>query len=170
MMCALTGIPGTGKSSVADELGRRGYHVVRLVDTVGPYVTEEDPDRDTRVVDVDRWAGEFVPVDGIVEGHLAHFLPCEKTVILRCRPDVLRRRLEERGYKPEKVDENVEAEALDVILVEALEEQGPDGILEIDTTSRSPAECAGIVEAFLAGRIPPSYGTFDWSEYLEVTR
>jgi len=42
MMVGLTGTPGTGKSSVAAELERRGHRVVHLVDTVQPYILEED--------------------------------------------------------------------------------------------------------------------------------
>jgi adenylate kinase len=34
---------------------------------VRPYIIEEDCARQTLVVDVDRWAEEFEPVDGIVE-------------------------------------------------------------------------------------------------------
>ncbi|NMA11157.1 MAG: AAA family ATPase, partial [Methanomicrobiales archaeon] len=52
MMTGITGTPGTGKTSVAAELERRGHTVVRLTDTVRPYVIEEDRDRQTLVVDV----------------------------------------------------------------------------------------------------------------------
>jgi Predicted nucleotide kinase (related to CMP and AMP kinases) len=89
MMTGITGTPGTGKTSIAAELERRGHTVVRLADTVRPYIIEEDCARQTLVVDVDLWAEEFEPIDGIVEGHLAHLLPCDRVVVLRCRPDVL---------------------------------------------------------------------------------
>ena len=45
-------------------------------------------------------------VDGIVEGHLAHLLPCDRVVVLRCRPDILRERLAPRDYPEEKIAEN----------------------------------------------------------------
>ncbi|MFA5614406.1 MAG: adenylate kinase family protein, partial [Methanoculleus sp.] len=115
MMIGITGTPGTGKTSVAAELARRGYRVAHLTDTVRPYIIEEDRDRRVPVVDVDRWAAEFEPIDGIVEGHLAHYLPCDRVVVLRCRPYALRQRLSTRNYSPAKVRENVEAEALDVL-------------------------------------------------------
>ena len=60
--------------------------------------------------------------------------PCDLVIILRCRPDILKSRLVKRGYRGEKIQENVEAEALDVILVETLEIHPPGHILEIDTT------------------------------------
>ena len=36
MMIALTGTPGTGKTSVARELQRRGVHETHASDTIGP--------------------------------------------------------------------------------------------------------------------------------------
>ncbi|MDN7011636.1 adenylate kinase [Methanoculleus sp. FWC-SCC3] len=170
MMTGITGTPGTGKTSIAAELERRGHTVVRLTDTVRPYVIEEDCSRQTLVVDVDRWVDEFEPLDGFVEGHLAHLLPCNRVVVLRCRPDILRERLLPRNYPEEKVAENVEAEALDVILVETLEEHPGEHVLEVDTTDLSVGECADRIEWFVRGELPPSYGSIDWSDYLEVGR
>ncbi|WP_292517058.1 adenylate kinase family protein [Methanoculleus sp.] len=168
MMIGITGTPGTGKTSIAAELERRGHTVVRLKDTVRPYIIEEDCDRQTMVVDVDRWVEEFEPIDGFVEGHLAHLLPCDRVVVLRCRPDVLRERLRPRNYPKEKIAENAEAEALDVILIETLENHPDDHILEVDTTELPAGECADRIERFVRGELPPSYGSIDWTGYLEI--
>ena len=84
MMCGITGTPGTGKSTVADELARRGHTVVHISDIMQPYVLVNDPERDTQMIDTDRMVDEFVPVDGFVEGHFAHLLPCDRIVVLRC--------------------------------------------------------------------------------------
>ncbi|MCK9298844.1 MAG: adenylate kinase family protein [Methanoculleus sp.] len=170
MMTGITGTPGTGKTSIAAELEQRGNRVVRLADTVRPYIIEEDCSRQTLVVDVDRWVEEFEPLNGIVEGHLAHLLPCDRVVVLRCRPDVLRERLAPRDYPEEKVAENAEAEALDVILIETLEEHQEEHILEVDTTELSINECADRIERFIRGELPPSCGSIDWTDYLEVGR
>ena len=144
----------------------RGYSVVRLAETVQEYVIGEDRERDTRIIDEDRWIREFIPVEGIVEGHLAHLLPCDRVVILRCRPDILLARLRSRGYSEEKCRENAEAEALDVCLIETLERHPPEHILEIDGTGIPSGRVADLIEDFLKGRIPPSHGGIDWSEYL----
>ena len=127
--------PGTGKSSVGTELSRRGRTVIRLADTVRPYVIGTDKERDTGLIDVDRWIEEFVPVDGFVEGHFAHLLPCDRIVVLRCRPDVLKNRLALRNYRKEKIRENVQAEALDTCLIETVEIVRPEQILELDATT-----------------------------------
>jgi adenylate kinase len=87
-------------------------------------------------------------------------------VILRCRPDVLLARLRSRGYREEKCRENAEAEALDVSLIETLEVHDPGHILELDTTEIPPARVADLIADFLMGRISPSHGRIDWSDYL----
>ena len=170
MMCGITGTPGTGKSVVADELARRGNKIVHVTDTIRDYVIGEDEDRDSRIIDTDRWAAEFPVFDGIVEGHIAHLLPCDRVVVLRCRPDELRRRLGLRKYRQEKIDENMEAEALDVCLIETVERHKPSHILEIDTTSLDVPSTATKIEQFIAGAIPAAFGGIDWSGFLEVVR
>jgi len=167
-MCGITGTPGTGKSAIGEELARRGYTVVHQATTVAPYVTGEDEERDVQVIDVDRWAEEFRPVDGFVEGHMVHYLPCDRIVVLRCRPDELSRRLALRKYRASKIRENAEAEAVDVCLIETVEAFDASVILEIDTTGRKATECADLIEAFYKGIHPAGFGSIDWSAYLGV--
>jgi len=167
-MCGITGTPGTGKSIIGDVLSRRGHTVVHLTSTVGPYVTGEDEERDVQIIDTDRWAAEFRPVDGFVEGHLAHYLPCDKIVVLRCRPDELKKRLAQRKYREAKIRENAEAEALDVCLIETAGEFDPSQIFELDTTGRDAGYCADRIEGFFRGEIPADFGHIDWSAYLGV--
>ena len=169
MMIGITGTPGTGKTTVADELRARGHGVLALTSTVAPYILGKDDERDTEVIDEERWAREFIAIDGFVEGHLAHLLPCDRIIVLRCRPDVLAARLRERGYPEAKVTENVEAEALDVILIETLEDYQDEQVLEIDTTDADIPGCAGMIEEFARGSIPSSFGYTDWSGYLGET-
>jgi adenylate kinase len=166
MMIGLTGTPGTGKSAVAVELASRGYPVIHLVDTLGPYILEKDTERDTMVVDEVAWAEEFSPVDGIVEGHLAHYLPCDRIIVLRCHPDILIRRLRDRGYSEKKIRENAEAEALDIILQETVDRFDEDQIYEIDGTLHTILELTDQVERIIKGECLPSYGDIDWSSYL----
>jgi adenylate kinase len=167
-MCGITGTPGTGKSMIGDELARRGHTVIHLTDTVGPYVTGDDEKRDVQIIDVDRWVAEFPPTDGFVEGHFAHLLPCDRVVVLRCRPDELSARLARRKYRKEKIRENADAEALDSCLIETVEDHDPSCIFELDTTGRNASWCADRVEQFARGEIPADFGHIDWSSFLEV--
>jgi adenylate kinase len=168
MMCGITGTPGTGKSLIGDELGRRGHKVVHLTDTIRPFIIGDDEERDAEIFDDERWAAEFVPVDGFVESHFAHLLACDRIVVLRCRPDELKQRLELRNYSAEKIQENADAEALDDCLIETVDLHDAGTIFELDTTGRDPVYCADQIEGFLAGKIPAQFGSLDWSGFLEV--
>lgn len=162
MMIAVSGTPGTGKSSVADILLQNGITVIRATETVDPYRLGADPDRDTDIIDDEQWAKEFRPIDGVVEGHLSHLLPADRIIILRCRPDILKKRLQMRGYSTDKVRENVEAELLDVILAEAVDIHGPEKIYEIDTTNDDMISVTRKVLEVITGTAPPASGTVDW--------
>ncbi|HUU75124.1 MAG TPA: adenylate kinase family protein [Methanoregulaceae archaeon] len=166
MMYGISGTPGTGKTTIAEELSARGHPVLHLAGTTDSYRLDRDEDRDTYIIDEERWAREFIAVEGFVEGHLAHLLPCDLVIVLRCRPDVLAGRLSGRGYSRAKIAENAEAEALDVILIECLEGFEPRQIYELDTTDKSAQECCEMIEGFVRGKIPPSFGEIDWSHYL----
>ncbi len=96
----------------------------------------------------------------VVVGHLSHLLPIERVVLLRCRPDVLRKRLERRGVRGRALLENVESEAVDVILQEAV--GLGRRIWELDTTHLGPAEVAARVRSIIDGRRKPAFGRVDW--------
>jgi adenylate kinase len=166
---ALTGTPGTGKSTVANILASRGLAVIELGDLAKEKGLLErfDRRRGTHEVDVkrlDRAVGEIeLAGTTVLVGHLSHLIAADKVVVLRCRPSILADRLRSRGYKEPKVAENAGAEALDVILVESVE-TGRE-VYEIDTTSISPEETADAVMEILAGEKEKyAIGNIDWSE------
>ena len=165
MLVAVTGTPGTGKSSVCDALARRGYHVVDLDGEARELgLTEADEDG-TTVVDVDALATRLrVPTKvAFLKGHYAHRMAANVIVVLRCHPRELWRRLEVRGWPEAKVRENVEAEAIDVILQEAVG-QGPP-VFEVDTTAADAEAAATAVLDILGGRTKGHEpGRIDWSE------
>ena len=98
---ALTGTPGTGKSSVSEELRTRGYDVVdgkRFIIEHG-LMGELDEERDTHEVDLDLLNDALEPFrasEGLVilDSHLSHFMDSHGIIVLRCAPDVLAGRLE----------------------------------------------------------------------------
>ena len=48
----------------------------------------------------------------LVDGHLAHHLPVDAILVLRCNPDKLSKRLESRGYSTKKIRDNCEVELM----------------------------------------------------------
>jgi Predicted nucleotide kinase (related to CMP and AMP kinases) len=101
--------------------------------------------------------------DIVLDGHLAHLVELDRCVVLRTSPGKLRARLQSREYSSEKIDENVEAEAMDLILSEAIEMQ--DCVYEIDTSDKSPSEIAEEVMEFVESG-NPDYGKVDWSNWF----
>jgi adenylate kinase len=88
-------------------------------------------------------------------------------VVLRCDPKVLGQRLSERGYPDAKVKENVEAELVDVVLIEAVEGLGKDRVAEIDTTDLDIGQVAEAVERVANGDFNRyKVGSVDWSGQL----
>jgi len=166
MMIGITGTPGCGKTTVAELLRKLGHPVLDLKTTVAPFVLEHDEASGSDVVDVDAWADAFPYTEGFVEGTFSHYLPCDKIVILRCRPDVLRERLAPRGYSEEKIRENADAEALDVILIETADAFASEQIYEIDTTHTDSDSVVMSILSFVNGETPASFGSLDWSEYI----
>ncbi len=104
--------------------------------------------------------------DAFYEGHTSHTLDNINTVILlRCDPSILGKRLSERNYSEDKIRENLEAEALNIILDEALDHISSDKIFQLDTTNLSPDESAKKLTEFINGSIKLDE-TFDYSERI----
>lgn len=164
MRVAVTGTPGTGKTSATECLGgnHRVLHLNEIVEREGLY-TERDEERDSLVVDMDALAEYVGKREGIIESHLAHHLPADRIVVLRCEPANLERRLRERGENERKAVENRRSEELDLILSETVTEHGLENVYEIDTTEREPEAVAREVERVIAGEREPSAGEVTFS-------
>ncbi len=154
MIIALTGTPGTGKTTVARILSGR-YRVVYLKD-FGMAKREYDEERDSYVVDMDYLKGEVEKLQRdsgkiIVEGHYSHEFPADIVIVLRCHPNELRKRLKKRNYRERKIKENVEAEAMSLITSEAINIHGKEKIYEVDTTGKNPQEVAKEIVEIIEG-------------------
>jgi adenylate kinase len=167
MRIAVTGTPGTGKTTATGRLTSElpVFHLNEVVREEG-LSDGEDPDRGSLVADLEALRSWAAGREGVFESHLAHHLDADRVVVLRCRPETVERRLRERGEPAETAVENAEAEALDVILAEAVDRHGRDRVYEIDTTDRSPAEVADAVDAVRRGEREPAAGEVDFSGYL----
>jgi adenylate kinase len=164
MLIGLTGTPGTGKTSVSSLLEKkRNWKVIHLNDLIieKHLYTETDEKRDSVIADMElvqhylkeasernelKWVQEEKNEIVIIESHLAHYIT-DIVIVLRVCPPELKTRLETRGYSEEKIKENVEAEALDVILVEAFE--WCKKVFEINTTGKSIEEVGQNIEKII---------------------
>lgn len=159
---ALTGVPGTGKSTTAARLAPD----LRSIEVSDLALITGNARRAGRSVTVNlgRLSREYRrnrPRVDMVVGHLSHLLPVRDVVVLRCHPETLFERLERagRGSRRDR-RENFEAEALDVVLFEAV--RPGRRVWEVDTTHRTPDAVARVVARIVRARPPPSWGRIDW--------
>jgi adenylate kinase len=104
----------------------------------------------------------------IVEGHLAHY--CEEAdlvIVLRAHPSLLRKRLHAKGFNDAKVQENIEAEALDVCAFEAFQIHN-DKVNEIDTSYKNPLEVRDLIIKVINGEEHFPVGKVDFLDYLDL--
>ena len=182
MRVAVTGTPGTGKTSAVEALEASDegvpddLEVVHLNDVIEPegLYEEHDEERDSLVVDVEAIT-EYLAgrQDVLIESHLAHHFDVDRVIVLRCAPEELERRLERRGEDdPAKAEsdasiaENAESEALDVILAEAVDRHGRGAVYEIETTDLTPEDVASEIRAATVGDRDPSAGTVNYTDYF----
>ena len=128
MIILISGTPGTGKTSVSNMIAE--LYNGKVLSLNEPKVFKEfnihfDNKRDTYVIDTDKLLTHIInlieeyknndPEYLIIEGHFSDIIPesyIDYAIILRCDPYVLKSRLENRGYKKDKILENVQAEIL----------------------------------------------------------
>jgi len=176
----VSGTPGTGKTRFSRLLARRlGIDSInltefakqrRLVKTYDrarrTYVIDEKKLRvglrrhltssKTKLVIDTHYCGSYVPTRLV-----------DIVFVLRCSPEILRKRLAIRGYDKLKIRENIEAEVLDVCLSEAIAAHGLQKVAEIDTTTRKVEDCVEEAMMILTGKMPKRVGAYDWIVELE---
>ncbi len=186
MIVALTGTPGTGKTTVCGIMSehsqyRKQYHIIDLNKLIlnEKLYTGKDGARDTYIADMDKLEKRVKEIiselqkgmDVIVEGHLSHLLPADAIIVLRAHPVALRKRLGKKRYSFVKVAENADAEALDVILVESSERNNK--VFEINTTDMNPLavvkSVVSIIESLKQDKIPEEFlpGKINWIEQAD---
>ena len=168
MRVAVTGTPGTGKTTVTARV-KSDLDVLHLneIITEEGLTTGHDEKRDSAIVDLDAVSAYLDEREDVIfESHLAHHFDADRVIVLRCHPERLTGRLDERGESELSIEENAESEALDVILGEAVNRHGEEKIYEIDTTEKDVDAVATEIESVIAGTREPSAGTVSFIDYL----
>lgn len=157
MKVGITGTPGTGKTTVAEHLENK---VISLKEFAADRNLGEQ--KELFQIDIEK-VKENLPSQYWVEGHLAHKLDLDYCIVLRTKPEELKKRLDERGYSEEKVRENVEAEAMDLILSEAVQRDFP--VYELDTTEKTAEEAVDEIKKAVENKKERT-GVVDWTDFL----
>lgn len=141
----ITGTPGTGKTTLSKLLSEESFLSIE----VGKLVKEEklydyfDEDTDSYVVNDDLLNSRLIELIEentslnplILDGHVVELPPSYIVccIVLRTSIGLLRQRLMDRSYKDEKIEENVEAEIMEVILTDMLNLYGPEIVFTVQS-------------------------------------
>lgn len=139
----ITGTPGTGKSTHAQLLAEESPVPLRHVN-VGELVKEKDlhegydEEWQSYTVDEDKLLDELEPLASeggiILDWHTCDIFPerwADLVVVLRCDHTKLWERLEKRGYPLKKIQENNEAEIMDIVIEEARSSYAQEIVVEL---------------------------------------
>lgn len=162
----VAGTPGVGKSTVASGLAERiGALMLELGELADPGELEVHPAK------LAARAGARIRREGrdaVIATHIVfkpRGVPVGAVIVLRRSPVRLLEELRLRGYPEEKVLENVEAELLGVVYVEALRKMGEGRVFQIDTTERGAVETIDLAYRALRGEWNGE--EVDWLSLLE---
>ncbi len=163
-LIAVTGTPGTGKSTIAKRLSLLlGYAYLNGSELVKSSKLAEkyDKRRKTAVVDPSLFTHAVLKVRDveakrgskglIVDSHLSHFLPSKDVsacIVLTCSLPELAMRLSKRGYGRAKIRENLDAEIFDTILVEAKE--SGHNVIAFDATKAAEKSVKALAKRIMA--------------------
>lgn len=116
MIIAISGTPGVGKHYIGRMLSKKlGYEFVDLNKKINK--------REISLSELNA-AARKIKDNTVVVSHLVHLVTSKKfdlLIILRCRPDVLEKRLRKRGYGKRKIYDNLMFEVIDGTYAEAVD-------------------------------------------------
>jgi len=167
MVVAVTGVPGTGKTTLSKNLAKRlSFFYMDVNKLISKYKLSEgyDRKRKTKIVDIKKLNRFLIlqiknlkkdkKIKGvIIDSHLSHCLPkkyVDLCIVTKCDIKELSRRLKKKGFHKSKIKENLQAEIFDVCYNEALELK--HNIIFVDTTKGfniNHITRAGFIRGFL---------------------
>lgn len=180
MIVSISGVGGSGKTAVSEELVKRlnkkiktrkeKYKLIPLNNLAKKTKAYSgyDEKRKSKIVKLGKLKTEFKKLakkheNVIIEGHFAHFFKADITIILRCNPTVLERRLKKKYDWPTKITENIEAEMINLITDESIPIHKLGTVFEIDTSKKTKIQTAKVIEDIIEGKgMKYSAGKIDW--------
>ena len=172
----ISGTPCTGKTTISERLSQElNWQLVKINDFAisNNLVLGIDDDKGYKIIDINALNDALLKLISksdnlIVEGHLSHLcLGADKLIILRCRPEILEKRLTLRDYSEAKIRENLEAEALGVCSAESLDIYA-DNVYELDVSDLSIGGAVSIILNVINGKTELTFGEIDFMDWLLI--
>jgi adenylate kinase len=175
----LTGTPGVGKTTLTNLIEKNpSWQVIKINQLAEErnLFSGTDKEKGYKIIDLDVLCPEIESIISekslkkseniVIDGHLSHFCPgADLVIVLRVHPSVLKERLIKRDYSASKIQENLEAEALGVCSMEAMEIYG-NKVHEIDASQLSPDEVLKtIIQVFNGEKMFP-VGKVDFLDWI----
>ena len=176
----ITGTPCTGKTTTAKALTTKlNAEYINLTDYAKTYklTIGEDKERKTIIINEEEMKTKLAETiiasnnaNIIIDGHYAASVTptslVKQVFVLRRNPKELKKFMEKCGYTGTKMWENLSAEILDVLLVEAIQyQQGK--VCELDATEKTVEEIVSEIVEVLDKRKKCFSGIVDWLGLLE---
>jgi adenylate kinase len=164
MIIAITGTPGTGKSTVAEKVAKRtGYQVLELSKLIK---SDSELEISVSLKEMNELVDYNIKDKLIIVSHLSHFITSDRVnffIVLRCDPIEMIKRLKKRGYDAQKIYDNVIFEALDGTYIEAAESH--ENLIQLDNTLDLDKNINDIVGLIEENKVPKSVNV-DYSNSL----
>lgn len=159
---ALSGSPGSGKSTIAELAKSSGWEVISVEKLAEKHelLGEFDEKEQAKEIDIEKLRQTLGRINGplIVDGHLSHYLQVDAIVILRCKPSILRERLQQRGYPEWKIESNVEWE----IIGSSWSDIEKENVAEFETSSSEPHMVWSSIQDWINAGHPTRKPFIDW--------
>lgn len=177
----IIGTPAIGKTTISKILMRKidakYVNIGSLVKKYN-YSLGYDSKRKTIIADIKKikdkikqimksTSNEYIIVDGHYAASVVPPKKVLKAFVLRRNPVELKELLKKRYFQCNKLEENLEAEILDVSLIDTLSYLTKNKVCELDITGRTTIDVANQIIAILKKERKCEIGNIDWLGYLE---
>jgi adenylate kinase len=167
MRISITGTPGTGKHRIGKAIAKQFN--LEFVD-LGKLAMEKnivtpDLERETNIVDISALQKLTKNKENaLFVGNFAELIPSDIVLVIRCSPEILKKRLIDREWSKSKIKENLLAEALGSCLISALNHNPPENVAEIDNSHDFEATLQTIIK-IIQGTEKKTYGQIDYLSF-----
>ena len=172
MALVITGNPGVGKHTIAEEISKENSYELLDINKIAIKAGIIENNQDTLDVDVDKLKSHLLSMmqeKSILVGHLAPYVLSSKNVklaiVLRKNPYKLLEIYKKRKYTEEKRRDNLGSEILGIIVNDAINNFGREKTFQIDTSDHTPKEIVRRIQDIKNGK--DNGDNIDWLPLIQ---